>query len=169
MGRDFIDAIKMLHFTSMIWLILLPTAMMAIDIITGLMGAWVAKDFQSAKMRSGLAKKCGELLIILIGILFTFGMELPDYILNFVVLYIIIMELMSVIENTEKLGAPWPQAIKDVINNVGTSVQNDDYKELMGKLREAEKVIEASKATIAAMEAERDTRIGEGHHERQQE
>lgn len=168
MQTDFIGIIKTLHFASIVWLLFLPTAMMGIDIITGLLGAWVAKDFQSAKMRSGLAKKCGELLIILIGLLFTFGMELPDYILNFVVLYIIIMELMSVIENTEKLGAPWPQAIKDVINNVGTAVQTDDYKELMGKLRESEKVIEASKATIAAMEAEQETRIKEKNHEQQE-
>ena len=168
MQTDFIGIIKTLHFASIVWLLFLPTAMMGIDIITGLLGAWVAKDFQSTKMRAGLAKKAGELMIILIGILFTYGMELPDYILNFAALYIIIMELMSIVENLDKLGAPLPKVIKEVINNVGTAVQNDDYNELMKKLKEAEKVIQASKATIAAMEAEQETRIKEKNHEQQE-
>lgn len=159
MQTDFIGIIKTLHFASIVWLLFLPTAMMGIDIITGLLGAWVAKDFQSTKMRAGLAKKAGELMIILIGILFTYGMELPDYILNFAALYIIIMELMSIVENLDKLGAPLPKVIKDVINNVGTAVRDDEMKDLMAKLKEAEKMIEVSKATIAALEAEKDTRI----------
>ena len=159
MNTEIFNIIKSLHFSSFVWLLILPPAMMGIDIITGLLGAWVAKDFQSTKMRAGLAKKAGELMIILIGILFTYGMELPDYILNFAALYIIIMELMSIVENLDKLGAPLPKVIKDVINNVGTAVQNDDYDELMKKLKEAEKVIQVSKATIAALEAEKDTRI----------
>lgn len=161
MNTEIIGIIGKLHFASMFWMLLLPTAMMGIDVITGLLWAWVSKDFQSAKMRSGLAKKCGELVIILVGILLTYGMELPDYILTFVVLYIILMELMSIIENTEKLGAPWPEVIKEAINNAGNAAQNDDYKELIGKLREAEKAIEASNATIAAMEVEKETRIKE--------
>ena len=161
MNTEIIGIIGKLHFASMFWMLLLPTAMMGIDVITGLLWAWVSKDFQSAKMRSGLAKKCGELVIILVGILLTYGMELPDYILTFVVLYIILMELMSIIENTEKLGAPWPEVIKEAINNAGNAAQNDDYTELIGKLREAEKAIEASNATIAAMEVEKETRIKE--------
>lgn len=165
---ELLEVFEELHFQSMFWLLMLPSALMAIDVITGLMGAWIRKDFQSTKMRAGLAKKAGELMIILIGILFTYGMELPDYILNFASLYIIIMELMSIVENLDKLGAPLPKVIKDVINNVGTAVQNDDYDELMKKLKEAEKVIQASKATIAAMEAEQETRIKEKNHEQQE-
>lgn len=156
---ELLEVFKELHFQSMFWLLMLPSAMMAIDVITGLMGAWVRKDFQSTKMRSGLAKKAGELLIILIGLLFNYGMALPIVIVNCIALYIIIMELMSIAENLDSLGAPVPKVIKDVINNVGTAVRDDEMKDLMAKLKEAEKMIEVSRATIAALEAEKDTRI----------
>lgn len=156
---ELLEVFKELHFQSMFWLLMLPSAMMAIDVITGLMGAWIRKDFQSTKMRSGLAKKAGELLVILIGILFTYGMGIPQQILSCISLYIILMELMSVIENLDQLGVPVPKVIKDVINNVGTAVRDDEMKDLMAKLKEAEKMIEVSKATIAALEAEKDTRV----------
>ena len=165
-GSEIVDIVKEIHFASFSWLLLLPASMMAIDIITGLMYAWSKKTFQSAKMRSGLVKKAGEMLVILIGVLFTYGMGIPIYILNFVSLYIIIMELMSVVENLDKLGVPLPKALKDVINNVGESLRNDDIAELMKKLKEAEKTIEAQKAALVAMEVEEETRIKmkEGDH-----
>lgn len=165
-GSEIVDIVKEIHFASFSWLLLLPASMMAIDIITGLMYAWSKKTFQSAKMRSGLVKKAGEMLVILIGVLFTYGMGIPIYILNFVSLYIIIMELMSVVENLDKLGVPLPKALKDVINNVGESLRNDDMAELMKKLKEAEKTIEAQKAALVAMEVEEETRIKmkEGEH-----
>ena len=71
---EIINIVKALNFTSFVWMITLPTAMMAFDVVTGLMKAWATKDFQSAKMRSGLAKKTGELVIILMGIVFVQGM-----------------------------------------------------------------------------------------------
>lgn len=164
MNTEFIDIIKSLHFSSFIWLLALPSAMMGIDIITGLLNAWAKKNFQSAKMRSGLAKKAGELLIILIGLLFYAGMALPIQILNFIALYIIVMELMSIAENLDQLGAPLPKVIKDVINNVGNTVQNDEMKDLMAKLADAQKTIEAQKAALAALEVEEETRIREEEH-----
>ena len=57
------------------------------------------------------------------------------------------------------MGCPVPKVVKEVINNVGTAVRDDEMKDLMAKLKEAEKMIEVSKATIAALEAEKDTRI----------
>ena len=96
------------HFHGMMWVILLPFAMMAIDVITGLIYAWVTNTFMSAKMRSGLGKKAGELAIIAIGLLFTAGMEIPQVVLNALSLYIIFMEIMSILENLDKLGVPIP-------------------------------------------------------------
>lgn len=127
---EIINIVKTLHFVNFIWLLVLPAAMMGIDVVTGLIGAWVHNNFQSAIMRSGLAKKAGELLIIVMGILFTYGMGLPPYIMTCVALYIILMEAMSVTENLDKLGAPLPASLKNVINNVGHAVQEDDINEL---------------------------------------
>lgn len=138
---EFINIVKTLHFVNFFWLLVLPAAMMGIDVLTGLIKAWMNNDFQSAIMRSGLAKKAGELLIIVMGIMFTYGMGLPQYIMTCVAFYIILMEAMSVAENLDALGAPLPASLKNVINNVGHAVQEDDFVELTKKVEELQNTI----------------------------
>lgn len=138
---ELIHIIQQIHFASFCWMLLLPASMMGIDVVTGLIKAWINHDFQSAIMRAGLAKKAGELLIIVMGLLFTYGMGLPTYILSCVSLYIILMELMSIVENLDKIGCPLPKALKDVINNVGHAVQEDDITELKARITELEAIL----------------------------
>lgn len=133
---DIGNILKEIHFANLLWLLLIPVAMMAIDIVTGLLNAWATESFMSAKMRTGLAKKCGEILIILIGMMFMYGMNLPSYILTGISAYIIFMEFMSVMENLKKLGVPIPNFIAKVLNNVDESLKNDDYAEIKRKLEE---------------------------------
>ena len=128
------DIIKAIHFTSKVWILALPSLMMAMDIVTGLTFAWVSKTFDSAKMRSGLGKKFAEIAYIVIGIAVTLAMGVPQYISMGIAVYIIFMEIMSIMENCDKLGAPVPHFVKSVINNINDSLQNDDYTELMAKL-----------------------------------
>ena len=126
-----------IHFASLTWLLLIPVAMMAIDIVTGLLYAWSTKTFESAKMRTGLAKKCGEIMIILIGMMFVYGTNIPTYILTGISAYIIFMELMSVLENLDKLGVPIPAFISKVLNNVDDALQNsEDVEEIKKELEE---------------------------------
>lgn len=133
-----------IHFASMTWLLLIPVAMMAIDIVTGLLYAWSTKSFESAKMRTGLAKKCGEILIILVGMLFVYGTNIPTYILTGISAYIIFMELMSILENLDKLGVPIPAAISKVLNNVDDALQNsEDMEELKKEIAELQAAIAA--------------------------
>ena len=94
--------------------------------MTGLIFAFITNSFQSAKMRSGLGKKVGELLIILIGVLFTFGMGIPTYILKCIALYIIFMELMSILENLDKLGVPIPAFISKTLNNINDDIMHKE-------------------------------------------
>jgi len=134
---DIGEIIKEIHFANLLWLLLIPVAMMAIDIVTGLINAWATNSFQSARMRTGLAKKCGEIIIILIGMMFTYGMNLPRYILTGIAIYIIFMELMSVMENLKKLGVPIPAFISKVLNNVDETLKTaEDYEELKRQLEE---------------------------------
>lgn len=126
-----------IHFASLTWLLLIPVAMMAIDIVTGLLYAWSTKTFESAKMRTGLAKKCGEIMTILIGMMFVYGTNIPTYILTGISAYIIFMELMSVLENLDKLGVPIPKFISKVLNNVDSALQNsEDVEEIKKELEE---------------------------------
>lgn len=127
--------IETIHFNNLMWLILIPAAMMGIDILTGLIYAFITNTFMSAKMRSGLGKKVGELLIIVIGLLFTVGMNVPTEILKGIALYIIFMELMSILENLDKLGVPIPAFISKTLNNLNDEIMHqEEYKELNEKL-----------------------------------
>ena len=140
-----VNIIDKIQFGNFAWILLVPVCMMTIDVITGLMDAWAMKNFMSAKMRAGLAKKGGELMIILVGLLFTYGMGIPLYILKGISIYIILMELMSIVENLDKLGAPLPKALKDVINNLGDTVQNDDIATMNKRIKELEELLKESK------------------------
>lgn len=140
-----LEFIKTIHFASMTWIMILPLSLMGIDVLTGLFNAlWKEKNFKSSIMRAGLVKKVGEIAIILIGLLFTYGMTLPLYIMKAVSLYLVIMELMSIFENLDKMGVPLPKVVKDVVNNVGHSLQNDSAKELAEKVHKLEAVLEAN-------------------------
>ena len=141
--EDLKTIIEAIHFNNMMWLILIPAAMMGIDILTGLIYAFINNTFMSAKMRSGLGKKVGELLIIVIGLLFTVGMNVPTEILKGIALYIIFMELMSFLENLDKLGVPIPAFISKTLNNLNDEIMHqEEYKELSAKMEMVLAIIE---------------------------
>ena len=129
----------MVEFQSMMWLLLIPVAMMGLDVLTGLINAFSKNKFESAKMRAGLAKKAGEMAIIAIGMLFTYGMGIPQVLLKAVSLYIVFMELMSICENLNKLGVPLPAFVTRTLHNIDETIKKDEeIKELKKRLEELE-------------------------------
>ena len=76
----------------------------ALDIITGLIGAIKNHNYQSSVMREGLFHKCGEILAIVFsyGCEYAFpviGIDVSIPIANSVMIYIVIMETGSILEN----------------------------------------------------------------------
>ena len=128
-----------IHFTSGLWVLLLPLALMGLDIITGLVKAWSNEDFKSKKMRTGLSKKIGEIAIIVIGELFQYSLTLPTYIMTCISLYISFMELMSNVENLNELGVPLPAFLTKVLQSVDDSLKNDDLDDVIGTLNGIDK------------------------------
>jgi len=127
---DILQFISQFHFRNELWVLFIPLGLMAIDVLTGIIKAWAHNDFQSVIMRAGLAKKAGEILILVVGELISYGMMLPDSIMNGISFYIIFMEIMSIMENLDELGIPIPKFVRDVINNVDDKLQHgDDHKE----------------------------------------
>lgn len=106
------------HFANKMWVVLLPCLLMAADVLTGLTKAWSKNDIKSSVMRSGLAKKVGELFAILIAELFTVAMALPQYIVTVISLYICLMELYSNIENIREVGVPIPGKVDDELDKL---------------------------------------------------
>ena len=121
---DILEFISQFHFRNELWVLFIPLGLMAIDVLTGIIKAWAHNDFKSAIMRAGLAKKAGEIMILVVGELISYGLMLPDAIMNGISFYIIFMEMMSILENADELGIPIPKFVKDVINNVDDTLQN---------------------------------------------
>lgn len=113
-----------IQFTSNYWVILLPVIAMAGDFVTGYLNAWIKHDIQSTKMRVGAAHKGAELLVLLLVWCIQLAIVLPIDITAFMAVYLVFMELNSIIENLDKMGVPVPAFFKKRVNN--TLSQFDD-------------------------------------------
>ena len=109
------ELVEQFKFTSTTWTFMLPIILMAIDVLTGIINAWIKGEIKSSILRKGLGKKIGEIVVLAIGELFLIAMSLPMAVLNGISLYIIVMELISICENLEKLGVPIPNFVKKAL------------------------------------------------------
>lgn len=106
-----------IQFTSNYWVILLPVIAMVGDFVTGYLNAWIHKEIQSTKMRVGAAHKGAELLVLLLVWCIQLAIVLPIDITAFMAVYLVFMELNSIIENLDKMGVPVPSFFKKRVNN----------------------------------------------------
>lgn len=123
------NIVSQLHYRNELWAIMIPIALMALDILTGLVNAWIKNEIDSAKLRKGLAKKMGEISVILIGELFVIGFCLPSVVFTGISIYLVIMELISICENLEKIGVPIPKFIKNALAITNDKIQNGSNEE----------------------------------------
>lgn len=124
--EEIIQFVEQFNFRNEWWVLFTPLIFIAVDILTGVVRAWVGKDFKTSIMRAGLGKKAGEISILIIGELLSYALRLPAIIMNLASFYVIFMEFVSVCENIDELGVPIPKFVKDVINNVDDKLQNGD-------------------------------------------
>ena len=122
------DIIAKVQFANSAWIFIVPIALMGIDYATGILNAWIKGEIKSKKRREGLAKKFGELCVLVIGAIFSFGLAVPVIVVNFVSVYIMIMELISICENLNKLGVPIPKFIKKALSEANETIQNHGEK-----------------------------------------
>ena len=91
----------------------------AIDYITGLMVAIVNKTLNSSVGFKGLAKKVFILLLVLIAnILDVHIMGGSGVVRGVVIAFYLANEGISILENAGKLGVPYPQKLKDVLEQL---------------------------------------------------
>ena len=113
-------------------LLLLPFILMVLDFLTGITHAWATGHLKSYKMRDGLNKKVGEICILLVGYIFTWTINAPRYLMIGLTIYIVIMELISLSENLDKMGVPLPKPLKKALRNA-------EYKATEGEKKEDKK------------------------------
>ena len=138
-----IELLQKVHFASPWWVLLLPIALIGLDVITGLIKAFVQEDFQSAKMRSGFGKKMGEIILLMIGELLTYSLALPPVVVYGVSLYLTFMEFMSNLENLRALGVPMPGWIVKGLHTAETAFNADDVESLRKEIKRAEELLAA--------------------------
>lgn len=113
-------------------------AAMATDYITGITAAWVTKELNSKTGFIGIVKKVAKMALIAVGMFMdyllsegvaAFGAEMP-FAMPFgllVIFWLIVDELISIVENCDELGLPVPgfltKALKDAKKN--TDIQEE--------------------------------------------
>ena len=128
------------HFVNDFWAWMLPLALMLADFLTGTVNAWIKGEVESSKMREGLAKKFGEIAVIVLTNLMCYALQLTRHVCTAVSLYIVVMELISVFENFDKLGVPIPKFIKSALAGFTDKINNDeDADDILDKLKDKEK------------------------------
>lgn len=90
-------------------IIIVACAFMLLDIVSGFTAAIVNKCVDSSKMKEGLLHKCGFIMAICLGSLCDYSMLYIDMDFNIpiqeaVCAYIILTELMSILENLAKIS-----------------------------------------------------------------
>ena len=118
--------IKEITFTQRYWILLLPAILMAADILTGWIQATINGTWDSTKMRKGLYRKSGELLVIFLAYSIYIAINLPVDIPAFIAGYIVVMELISVCENLNQAGLPVPTWITKRLKKVATDLTEED-------------------------------------------
>ena len=131
-----LKALMSISFRDDWWILILPAACIAIDILTGVLNAWIENDLKSYLLRKGLGKKGGEILAIVLGELLVCGLAVPKQILGGISIYITFMEIVSICENLDKLGVPIPGFIRRALASANKAMSSKKDEELSEDIQE---------------------------------
>lgn len=120
------DTLQNISYTHRFWVFLLPLVLMAADIVTGWIQASVNGTWDSTKMRKGLFRKSGELMIIVVACVIYEAIALPVDVPVFISAYIVIMEVLSVLENLDQAGVPVPAWLTHRLKKAADALSTDD-------------------------------------------
>lgn len=120
------ESLEQINFTHRYWIVLLPLILMAADIVTGWLQATINGTWDSTKMRVGLFRKSGEMLVVIVAYVIYTAIALPFDVPAFIAAYIIVMEILSVCENLDQAGLPVPRWITRRLRKVAKDMTEDD-------------------------------------------
>jgi toxin secretion/phage lysis holin len=118
-----------IQFSHLYWVFLLPAICAAADIITGWLQATINSCWDSTKMRKGLYRKGGEMLVVFLAYIIYLALQIPVEIINGIVIYIVIMEIVSVIENLDLAGVPMPTWITHRLKKIADGLVREDKED----------------------------------------
>ena len=118
------------------WLVLAWVACMAVDYVSGSTAAMQAGQWSSARARSGIWHKAGMIVVVLVAaladaVLGTVAAKVPalpiEYtvlLLPMVLMWYILTELGSILENAAAMGAPVPAFLISILANAKDTVED---------------------------------------------
>jgi len=115
-------------YSHIYWIFLLPLIGAGADIVTGWIQATINGTWDSTKMRKGLYRKGGELLVVIIAFVAEAAIPvIAEYkVATWISLYIVIMEAVSVLENLDQAGVAFPKGILKKLGKVKDELDGED-------------------------------------------
>lgn len=120
------DIANIIHINHSLYILIVPCVLAACDYLTGFIKAWRDKNIQSGKLREGLSKKFGEMLIIIISLFLQYSIGLPDEISSFIAIYVSLTELVSILENLAKLGVKIPEWLSKRLADLAEEIDENE-------------------------------------------
>lgn len=130
---DLNQIISNLNFSSVFWQVIASLIFMVGDYVSGFIQAVINNNVDSKIMREGLFRKILLLLVILLSFIFQYAFNIP-IISKVVCIYIIIMEIVSILENLKKAGVDLGKLgellkIKSENDTIDVNIKNIENKE----------------------------------------
>lgn len=122
------ETLSQIHFTAPYWELLLPCIGAGADIITGWLQATINGTWDSTKMRRGLYRKIGEIMVVVLAWVVGVAIVLPVDIAQMAAIYILIMEGISILENLDQAGINIP-ILKKILKKAQESIDPADKEE----------------------------------------
>ena len=108
---------------------------MIIDYVTGMLSAWLNAELSSKKGIKGIVKKVSYLALVAVAMIVDWlifqGLQQINVDLHYsvffavlVTVWLIINELISVLENLSRMGVPIPNFLKNLINRLKATVDD---------------------------------------------
>lgn len=117
--------------------VLVLCAAMAVDYITGLVSAGYNEGISSYKGIRGIVKKVGYLILAGVGsgvdyvislAVSSLKFNIPPVFTILIVMWLIINELISIIENLGEIGVPTPKFLKAILEKLRETVEQEGDK-----------------------------------------
>lgn len=128
---EVVQSLQKISFVSSYWAFVLPLLGAGMDIVTGWIAATVTGTWDSTKMRRGLYSKFGEIIVVVFTWLIDAGTNAPINFLPLVSGYILLGEIVSVLENLDKANVDI-KFIKRLLKKAKKAVDESDEEKKDG-------------------------------------
>lgn len=120
---------EQVKFANIFWELALPLILIAADVVTGWIQAYINHTVDSTKMRTGLFRKSMEILILFLAVIAGKAVVLPFDIAVIFAVYICLMETVSVLENANQAGIPIPAWITKSLKKIQEKMNGGNKEE----------------------------------------